>query len=317
VLLGGGVALAAAIVFTSSASGFWMLLAALLLANPASGAFVSLAQASLVDLDESPGEHALARWTLAGSVGYVAGPGLVIGAVWLGVGWRGALAALGVAAAVAVLAARRTPVAPRSQQTLGTALAGVGRALRSKEVLRWLVTLEAAELLLDVFHGFLALYFVDVARTSPETAAAAVAVWTGAGLVGDAALLAVLRRVDGIGFLRASAALTAVAYPAFLLVPCVGAKLALAGVLGLLNAGWYAIPKARLYGALPRSSGTAVAVGGLGGLAGSAVPVALGAAAAAFGLETALWGLLAAPVALLVLLPRDRVLPAAGQGRSL
>jgi len=304
VLIGGGVALAAAILLTSSAVGFWMLLAALLLGNPASGAYVSLAQASLVDLEDGASERSLARWTLAGSLGYVAGPALVLAAVWLGVGWRGAIGALAAAAAVSVVAARRAPLPSPASRPLRDALTGVGRALRSREVLRWLATLEAADLLLDVFHGFLALYFVDVVGTSPATAAAAVAIWTGAGLAGDATLLAVLRRFDGLAFLRVTAVLTAAVYPAFLLCPGVGAKLALAGLLGLLNAGWYAVPKARLYDALPGTSGAAVAVGGLGGLLGSTIPVGLGAAAAAFGLEPALWALAVAPAAMLLLLPR-------------
>jgi FSR family fosmidomycin resistance protein-like MFS transporter len=322
VLLGGGAALTAAFLLTSSAVGFAMLLAALLLGNPASGAFVSLAQAALVDLDAAASERSLARWTLAGSIGYVVGPGLVVAAVWLGVGWRGALGALALASAVIVLAVRAAPLPAPDRGTIAAALGGVRRALRSREVLRWLAALEAADLLLDVFHGFLALYFVDVARTSPATAAAAVAVWTGAGLVGDAALLVVLRRIDGIAFLRATAVLTAAAYPAFLLCPSTPAKFALVALLGLLNAGCYAIPKARLYDALPGSSGTAVAVGGLGGLAGSAVPVALGTAAASLGLEAALWALLVAPAALLLLLPRraeprsGRVLPPAERGTS-
>ena len=230
----------------------------------------------------------------------------MLAAVWLGVGWRGALAALAVAAAVSVAAARRAPLPAPASRPLGEALSGIGRAVRSKEVLRWLATLEAADLMLDVFHGFLALYFVDVAGASPATAAAAVALWTGAGLVGDAALLVVLRHVDGRVFLRGTAVLTAAVYPAFLLCPGVGAKLALAALLGALNAGWYAVPKARLYDALPGSSGAAVAVGGLGGLLGSTIPVGLGAAAGAFGLEHALWGLALAPLALLLLVPRRR-----------
>ena len=39
-------------------------------------------------------------------------------------------------------------------------------ALRRGEVWRWLILLEASDLLLDVFLGFLALYMVDVAGAS-------------------------------------------------------------------------------------------------------------------------------------------------------
>jgi MFS transporter, FSR family, fosmidomycin resistance protein len=166
-------------------------------------------------------------------------------------------------------------------------------------VLRWLATLEAADLLLDVFHGFLALYLVDVVGLDPRAAAIGIGVWTGAGLAGDWLLLAVLRRVDGLRYLRWSAVAALGCYPALLLAPSPGAKLALAAVLGLLNSGWYAIPKARLYEALPGQSGTAVAVGGVGSLAGAAVPLVLGLVAASVGLGATMWILALAPLALI------------------
>jgi FSR family fosmidomycin resistance protein-like MFS transporter len=81
-------------------------------------------------------------------------------------------------------------------------------------------------------------------------------------------------------------------------------KLALVGVLGLLNSGWYAVPQAALYAALPGRSGAAVAVGGVGGLLGAAVPLVLGVTAGAVGLGATMWVLLLAPLALLALVPR-------------
>ncbi len=307
VLLAGGAGVAVSFALVAVAPGFVVLLAALLLGYTAAGAFVSLAQASLVDLFPAARERAMARWTLAGSIGYVAGPLLLVTAGITGAGWRGALGALAATSLVVALSARSAPLAPAETRPLRTALGDVVRVVRRKEVARWLATLEAADLLLDVFYGFLALYFVDVARTSPELAAGAVAVWTGAGLVGDAALLALLRRVDGLTYLRVSAAAALVVYPAFLLCDATALKLGLVAVLGLLNSGWYAIPQARLYGALPGRSGTAVAVGGLGGLVGSGIPIALGALAAAVGLDATMWALLAAPIALLALVPRRNI----------
>jgi FSR family fosmidomycin resistance protein-like MFS transporter len=304
VLLAGGVGVGVSFALISVAPSFAVLLAALLLGYTAAGAFVSLAQASLVDLFPEARERAMARWTLAGSIGYVAGPLLVVAAGFTGAGWRGALGALAATSLVVAFSARSAPVAPVETRPLRTALGDVVRAFRRREVARWLATLEAADVMLDVLYGFLALYFVDVARTSPELAAAAVAVWTGAGLVGDSALLVILRRFDGLAYLRASAAAALVVYPAFLLCDAIALKLTLVAVLGLLNSGWYAIPQARLYAALPGRSGTAVAVGGLGGLVGAGIPIALGALAAAVGLGATMWALLAAPVALLALVPR-------------
>ena len=71
------------------------------------------------------------------------------------------------------------------------------RALRNRSVLRWLLLLEFSDLMLDVFYGFLALYFVDVAGFSTGNAALAVAVWTGVGLPGDFLLIPLLERVRG------------------------------------------------------------------------------------------------------------------------
>ena len=118
----------------------------------------------------------------------------------------------------------------------------------------------------------------------------------------------ILRRKSTLAFLMALPLIVLISalvvYPAFLLVPGYGAKLALAAALGLLNSGWYAIPKAALYEALPGRSGAAVAAGGVGGLVGASVPLVLGFVAGAVGLAPTMWILLLAPVALLALVPR-------------
>jgi FSR family fosmidomycin resistance protein-like MFS transporter len=300
----GGIGFAVSAAASALALGFWTLLPALLLGNPAVGAFVSLAQATLMDRDPTDRDRNMARWTLAGSVGYVAGPVLIAGGVALGLGWRGVLLALAVAALPLAFAARRATGRPTSS----VPVRGFRAALRNREVLRWLALLEAADLLVDVFHGFLALYFVDVAGVRPVEAALAVAVWTGAGLVGDAALLWLLRHVSGFRYLRVSALLALVAYAAFLGVPSLPVKLVLLALLGLLNSGWYALPKAGLYAALPGESGTAVAVAGIGGLAGACVPAALGFLAETVGLGPTMWLLLIAPAALLAGVPRPGML---------
>jgi MFS transporter, FSR family, fosmidomycin resistance protein len=292
-------------VLTSVSIGFWTLLVALVIGNPGSGAFVSLSQATLMDLGAAERERRMAWWTLAGSFGYVGGPVLLAGAIWIGVGWRGALLALALAALALSFAARGIAF-PRATEgvSLVGALRGAAKAVRRREVLRWLAVLEAADLLLDVFHGFLALYFVDVAGSSAVDASLALAVWTGAGLLGDALLIPLLRRVRGMALLRASALLVLAGYPAFLLAEGFAPKLVLLAALGLLNSGWYAIPKAGLYGALPGQSGAAIAVGGLAGLGGSFIPLGIGVLADAVGLGPAMWVLLAGPVVLLLTVPR-------------
>jgi FSR family fosmidomycin resistance protein-like MFS transporter len=301
-MVAGGLAFAASAALTAAAGGFWLLLAALVLGNPAGGAFVSLAQAALMDADPGRRARNMARWTLAGSFGYVGGPLLLAAAVYLGAGWRGAIAALAVAAVPLTLAALRFP-SPRREEAppFGRAVRAALAAVRRREVLRLLLLLEASDLLLDVFHGFLALYLVYGAGESGTIGALGVGVWTGAELVGNWVLLYVLRRTSGRPVLRATAVVSLGVYPGFLLVPGAVPKLALLAVLGLLTASWYPVAKAWLYDALPERSGAAVAVGGLGGIAGAFVPLLLGLLAGAAGIAATMWVLLPAPVALLAL----------------
>ncbi len=305
VLMWGGLAFAVSAAASAGAIGFWTLLAALVIGNPGSGAFVSLAQATLMDGAPNEREQNMARWTLTGSFGYVGGPALLAVALWIGVGWRGALVVLAAATIPLLVVLPRLPRVPDSEhESLRASIVSALTALRVREVQRWLLTLEALDLLGDVFHGFLALYFVDVAHASPSAGALGVAVWTCSSLAGDWVLLHVLKRASGFAYLRATAIGALAVYPAFLLVHGLAIKLALVAALGLLNSGWYAIPQAALYGALPGRSGAAVAVGGIGGLLGASVPLVLGVTAGAVGLGATMWALLLAPVALLALVPR-------------
>jgi FSR family fosmidomycin resistance protein-like MFS transporter len=304
-LLAGGVAFSLSAALTSAATGFWPLLVAFAVGNPASTAFVSFAQAWLMDLDPRRRERMMAWWTFAGSVGVVAAPLLLAAAVWAGAGWRAVSAALAVAGIGLTLAARRLELPiPRGADGLAAGLRGAVAALRRGAVVRWLALLEASDLMLDVLHGFLALYLVDGTGLRPVQAGLALAVWTGAGLVGDALLVPLLARVRGVAYLRVSAAGVALAYPSFLVVPGLGAKLGLLAVLGLLSSGWYAIPKAGLYASLPGRSGTAIAVGSVGGFVGALVPLGLGFSAEHAGITPTMWLLMLGPVVLLGLLPR-------------
>jgi MFS transporter, FSR family, fosmidomycin resistance protein len=305
VVLGGGVAFAVALALAAAAQGFVLLLVAFCTLFPASGAFVSLSQATLMDVDPDGRERNMARWTLAGSVGVVAGPLLLAASVAVGGGWREPFAALAVVTLVLTLAARALPAPPADgSPSFRQAARATFAALRRVAVLRWLVLLELSDLMLDVFGAFLALYLVDAAGLSGAEAGLAFALWTGAGLAGDALLLLVLRRFSGLAYLRASALIVAVLFPVFLLVEPLGAKLATLAALGVLNAGWYAIPKARLYAELEGQSGAVLTLGTVTGLIGGTFPLALGLLAGAVGIEVALWALLIAPIALLVGLPR-------------
>ena len=305
VVVGGGVATAASLALAAGASSFFVLLLAFAVLYPADGAFVSLSQAALMDVSPVERETNMTRWAIAGGIGAVAGPLLLLAFLTLGLGWRELFAAFAVLALVLALlvAWSRAAVRPSHERPSVRATA---RAFRRPFVVRWLALLELADLMLDVLLGFVALYLVDEVAASDEVGSLGVAVWTGAGLAGGVVLIALLRRVDGLRYLRASALAALALYPAFLLAPGVAAKLVLLALLGLITAGWYSIPKARLYEALGRQSGAAMAFGSVAGIVGSVFPLAVGIAAAEFGLGAAMWLLLAAPMALLVGTPRPQ-----------
>ena len=176
----------------------------------------------------------------------------------------------------------------------------IGAALRDWGTLRWLLLIEVADLLVDVFTGFLALYLVDVVHMTPAVAALAIAVRLGAALAGDAALIVILERVSDLTVLRVSAAAAALLYPGFLLVPGVVPKLAVLAALSAATAPWYPVLQARLYGSLPGRSSVAVTLSSAAGLAGGLGPLAVGLVAQGFGLSWALAGLVLVPVAVLL-----------------
>ena len=78
-ILAGGIGFILACLLTGLSTSFAILLLALCLFYPASGAFVSLSQATLMDAAPERREHNMARWTFAGSLGVVLGS-LLLGA---------------------------------------------------------------------------------------------------------------------------------------------------------------------------------------------------------------------------------------------
>jgi FSR family fosmidomycin resistance protein-like MFS transporter len=312
-ILGGGVCFVLALFLTSLSVSFLLLLLAFCLFYPASGAFVSLSQATLMDGDPSRHDHNMARWTFAGSLGVVLGPPLLVGMSAAGFGWRGVFLALTfLAGIVLILAWRKIPHDPihlpgfPSFSGLFAGFRSAFATLKQPGVLRWLVLLEFSDLMLDVLLGFLALYFHAVAGLTGTQAAGAVFIWLAVGLLGDFLLIPLLEKVDGLLYLRWSVLLELLLFPAFLLVPWPWLKLVLVGLLGFFNSGWYAILKGRLYSSMPGQSGKVMALDNIASLAGSLLPFGIGLAADAFGLHVAIWFLLAGPIALLVGLPGRR-----------
>jgi FSR family fosmidomycin resistance protein-like MFS transporter len=320
-ILGGGVCFALALLLTAASQSFIALLLSFMLFYPSSGAFVSLSQATLMDTDSGRHEHNMARWTLAGSLGVVTGPLALGTAALLHIGWRGLFGFFSALSLVVLATVWRfpsrtfqpasdpdaqphTPTAGSLTSNFLNGLAEAIRAMRRVEVLRWLTLLQFSDLMLDVLLGFLALYFVDVVGVTPAQAGLAVATWTGVGLLGDFLLIPLLERVRGLSYLRVSGVIELVLFSAFLLTPIVLHKFVLLGLMGLFNAGWYSILKARLYSSMPGQSGTVMTVGNIFGLAGGLIPLALGWVAERYDLRVTMWLLLLGPVALMIGLPR-------------
>ena len=333
-MLGGGILFVLSLLAVASARSFAVLLCAFVAFYPLSGAYVSLTQAELMDASPDRQARVMARWDLAGAIGAVSGPLLLMVVLASGGGWRdGYLILAGFAAVTWLGTCLRQPLpglvqAPghcdampsgghrdeegdcerrddgggggAGERPTGGWVREVIAALRDWATVRWLVLLQVADLLVNALTGFLALYLVDVAHVTPAAAALAIAIRLGACLGGDAALVVVLERISDVAVLRGTAVAAVLLYPAFLLVPGAPAKLVILAVLSAATAPWYPLLQARLYGQLPGRCSVAVTLNTVAALAGGLGPLAVGIVAQRFGLSWALAGLVIVPLAVLV-----------------
>ena len=311
-ILIGGLVFGGSVLAVGLAGSFAALLIALTVFFPASGAFVSLTQSALMDAAPARQAQHMARWTLAGSAGAVMGPLLAAAVLAGGGSWREAIVAVATVSVLVWLAVAATgrsggpstadPPAGDGSPHEEAGWPGWRAAVaivRHSGALRWLLLIEVADLLLDVLTAFLALYLVTSAGASPTVAALGVAIRLGAGLAGDALLIRLLERHNSRRVLRASVWLALLLFPAFLLVPGLGLKLAVLAALTLTTAPWYPVLAAELYGSLPGRSDLAVSLSSAAGLAGGLGPLAVGLLAQNFGLSWAMTALCAVPVVML------------------
>ncbi|BAZ40563.1 putative fosmidomycin resistance protein [Calothrix sp. NIES-4101] len=307
-ILGGGIAFAGALLLISLSHNFPLLLIALILFNPASGAFVSLGQVTLMDIEPQRHEQNMARWALAGSLGNTIGPVIFVFALGLTKSWRSAFFSLATLTLLLLVGLwKYRQLIPNTPSQIDEPVGGLGegignaiKALKRGEVWRWLTLLQFSDLMLDVLRGFVALYFVDVVGATNTQGSLATAIWLGCGLLGDFLLIPLLEKVRGITYLKLSAIVVLFAYPAFLLVPSISIKLLILGLLGFFNAGWYSILQGQLYTAMPEKSGTVLTLSNLFGLVGGFIPLGLGLLAQYYGLGSTMWLLVIAPITLLI-----------------
>jgi FSR family fosmidomycin resistance protein-like MFS transporter len=307
-IVGGGLGLAAAWLVISAAGDFSLILAGAVIAYPASGAFVTLSQASIVDAN--PGREAaiMARWNAAGSLGSLIGPGIMTASLALGAGWRAPyalLGAAGIALSLLVYSRLRQPLqagdAPR-HATLRL-LPRILDIARDRSVRRWILLLQLSDLMLDVLIGYTGIYLTNVVGLSPAMAALTLSGLTAAGLAADLVLVGILDRVPGRRIVRASAVLAIGLYPMFLLVPGAWAKIGLILLIRVLTAGWYPALQAEAYAAANGRSAAMLALSSAAGVIASGVAWVVGALAESAGLQAAMWLLLLGPLGLLLFVP--------------
>lgn len=310
-IITGGTLFTLSLFATSVSYSFLFLLSAIILLNPSSGALVNLSQANLMDSDPDRHEQNMARWTFAGSLGVLTGPLLLGLFVYLGLGWRETYSLLTAISAACVLIALRYLPADKKNTPFPSftevfeGFKSAFQALKRKEVWRWLLLLEFADLMLDVIFSFLALYFVDVVRASETQAGLAITLWLVMGLITDFLFIPFVDRLkDTARYLRITAFFETIAFIVFLLIPGFIPKLVLIILVNLLNTGWYSILQGRLYSSLPGQSGSIMAIGAVTDPLAKLLPLLIGILADRFGLGIAMWLLLLGPLALLIGLPK-------------
>lgn len=310
-IIAGGLGVAIALIILSLSPNFAWLLIGLILLNPASGSFVNVAQATFMDLALKRHERHMALWTLAGSIGNVMGPLILMGAIALSQGWRTALFVLATSIGLLSVLLWQCPIlwattthTEAESHSFSKGIHSALSALKRPHVVRWLTLLQFSDLMLDVFRSFVALYFVDVVGSTPTQASFAFTLWLGFGLLGDFLLIPLLTKVRGLTYLKISVTVVLFLYPAFLAIPSIQVKYVILACLGFLNAGWYSILKGQLYTAMPGQSGAVITLSNLFGIAGGLAPLVVGGIASQFGLETAMGLLIVSPVALLMGLSR-------------
>lgn len=312
IMIIGGFVFGAGLILYGLAPSYSVLMLAMIIIFPASGSFVGIAQATLMDNDPTRRENSMALWTFSGSFAVVVGPLFFALLLSLGASWRIFFLLSGGLFILASLLVIRLPASGALRSTDNENSNSIRDNLEIAWILlkkwliwRWLILLQFSNLLLDVMFSLLALYMVDVVGVSITEATLAIAVWTGVGLIGDFLLIPLLERISGLSYLRISILVELILFPLFLLTNTWIFKLILLGLIGLFNAGWYSILKSKLYDELGEQSGAVLIVGNAAGIIGAVFPIFLGIIAEYYGLNTAMWFLLAGPIVLLLGLPQN------------
>jgi FSR family fosmidomycin resistance protein-like MFS transporter len=321
-VIGGGLVVMLALLLIATAQSFSVLLAAVVLSFPASGAFVTLSQATLIDLNPRREPHIMARWTLFGTIGNLVGPLILAAGFSLLLGWRWVFIVLaGIALCLTTLVwlqpfpvhlpsieLSQTHPNPGVKNTLQNILGNLFAALTNLNLLRWTGLLLISDLLLDIFTSYLPLYFTDVVGITPAQASLLLSLGMAASLASDVVLITLLEKIPGRSIVRLSALAVTILYPVWLLVPGLWAKIILVLVIKFITLGWYSVLQGEAYASAPGRSGTVMAINSLAGIPGAIFPWIIGWSAEQIGLKSAMWILLLGPVCLALFVPKAKVI---------
>jgi MFS family permease len=304
--------MAAALLAAAAAPTYAVLLAALALYGPGSGLGCGLAQSALASAEPGRCEAALARWNAAGIVGDLLAPAALAASVALGLGWRGALAAVAVLTAFHALALARAPHPepatvrePEEQEApLREALRA---ALAAPGLLGWSLAVGLCGFMDEVLVSFGALWLAERLDAGPAERAAIFVAWELGAIAGSVLLARLARRFTPRALLLAAGLGSLVSHLAWLAAPHWTAGAALAAVSGLFTAAHYPLLKARAFAALPDRPHVVQAVASAFSVLDLALPVLVGLAADRAGLLAAMLLLAVQPVGVIV---------AAGAARS-
>jgi FSR family fosmidomycin resistance protein-like MFS transporter len=255
----------------------------------------------------------MARWTVFGSLGNLLGPLILAGIFGIGLSWRWGYFSLLILVIPLVVFVWINHIPIPAAAQIGHAswkmefedmLHGLAQAMTNFAMLRWLLLIEVADLLLDVFTSFIPLYFVNVSGVTNAQASLVLSVVMAGSLLSDILAVPLLEWFSGRSLVRFSAGLAAILFAAFLLVPWLPVKIVLAFLVKISTLGWYAVMKGEAYAAARGKSGAQNAVDSLLGVISGAIPWVVGWTASQVGLQSAMWLLLAGPLALIFWVPR-------------
>jgi predicted MFS family arabinose efflux permease len=288
---GGALGYAAGLLLFAAGTNFPMLVAAIALMGFAGDAMVRATDVALVDVAGDRIELAVARATLLGTIGDLAGPALLAVCLTTGLGWRAAFVAagLGMAGYGLLLASQPLPAPSRPPHVTPDGdprpRGEVVAVLRDRRVFRLGLLAALVDVFDEPFLAFAIAYLV-ASRGQPAGVAALTA---GAGLAGGVAAAVWASRVDRSEITpSAVAGLLVGGVGAIVLAPHpIVAALGAAGVGAAVNLAWISL-EARVLTLRPGQAGTTSAMVSAVAQVAVLVPLAAGVVADGAGVTTAL-----------------------------